>query len=100
MNFLPDNSLVGGLDFQHNWLNRKYFVDAKSFFSKVNGSTYGNICICKQIQGIYFSVHDAEHLEFNPDLTSLQGWGGEFSGGKRSGKFRLTGYIGLALARC
>ena len=30
-------------------------------------------------------------MDYNSELTSLQGWGGVLSGGKRSGKFRLTG---------
>jgi hypothetical protein len=41
-----------------------------------------------------YQREDADHLEYNSNLTSLQGWGGEVSGGKRSGKFRLTGNVG------
>lgn len=92
LNFLPDNSLVGGVDFEHNWLNRKYFMAFKSFFSNINGSTTA-ISELQTDPRHYFQRPDAEHLTFNPDLTSLQGWGGEFSGGKRSGKFRLTGTL-------
>lgn len=92
LNFLPDNSLVGGVDFEHNWLNRKYFISYKSFFSKVNGSTTA-ISNLQTNSRHYFQRPDAEHLEFDSNLTSLQGWGGEFSGGKRSGKFRLTGTL-------
>ena len=92
LEFLPDNSLVGGIDFQHNWLNRKYFVDVKSFFSKVNGETT-SISELQRNSRHYFQRTDADHLTFDPDKTSLQGWGGQVSGGKRSGKFRIEGSL-------
>ncbi len=92
LEFLPDNSLVGGLDFQHNWLNRKYFVDFKGFFSRVNGSEEA-ISDLQLNSRHYFQRADAPHLTFNENLTYLQGWGGEVRGGKRSGKFRLVGSL-------
>lgn len=92
LEFLPDNSLVGGIDFLHNWMNRKYFIDLKSFFSKINGSTTA-ISSLQTNSRHYFQREDASHLEFNPELTSLQGWGGEISGGKRSGSLRLVGKL-------
>ncbi len=92
LEFLPDNSLVGGLDFEHNWLNRKYFVSAKSFFSKVNGSEIAISRLQRSSRHLY-QREDAEHLEYNNELTTLKGWGGEIRGGKRSGKFRLIGEL-------
>ncbi len=64
LEFLPDNSVVGGLDFEHNWLNRKYFLSAKSFFSKVNGSEKS----ISRLQGSsrhLYQREDADHLEYN-----------------------------------
>lgn len=90
LEFLPEKSLVAGLDFEHNWLNRKYFVNAKSFYSKINGSETAISKLQRSSQHLY-QREDADHLEYNSQLTSLQGWGGEVNGGKRSGKFRLTG---------
>ncbi len=92
LEYLPQNSTVGGLDFQHNWLNRKYFIDAKSFFSRVSGSSEA-ITLLQRNSRHLFQRKDADHLNFNPDLTTLEGWGGEIRGGKRSGKFRLTGSV-------
>ena len=90
LEFLPSSSLAGGLDFQHNWKNRKYFVDAKAFFSQVKGSeeAIGKLQLSPQH---YFQRVDAEHLSYDPDKTLLAGNGGELKGGKRSGKFRATG---------
>lgn len=92
LEFLPDNSFVGGFDFEHNWLNRKYFVSAKNFFSKVKGSEVAISRLQRSSQHLY-QRDDADHLEYNSELTSLKGWGGELRGGKRSGKFRLTGKL-------
>lgn len=92
LDFLADNSTVGGLDFEHNWKNRKYFVNAKSFFSKINGSESA-ISRLQRSSRHNYQREDAEHLEYNNTLTSLSGWGGDVSGGKRSGKFRLTGEL-------
>lgn len=92
LEFLSDNALVGGLDFEHNWLNRKYFLSGKSFFSKINGSEEAVSSLQTSSRHLY-QREDANHLEFKPTLTSLEGWGGEIAGGKRSGKFRLTGEL-------
>ncbi len=90
LDFLADNSTVGGIDFEHNWKNRKYFVNFKSFYSQINGSTSA-ISNLQLNSRHYFQRTDADHLKYNKDLTRLEGWGGEISGGKRSGKLRLTG---------
>jgi len=74
---------------EHNWLNRKYFVDFKGFFSQVNGSKTA-ITRLQQSPAHYFQRLDASHLNFDPERTSLSGFGGKFDIGKRSGKFRTT----------
>lgn len=92
LDFLPDNSTVGGIDFEHNWLKRKYYISGKSFFSNINGKENAISNLQRSSRHLYQRA-DANHLDYNSDLTSLQGWGGEVSGGKRSGKFRLTGKL-------
>ncbi len=92
LEFLPDNSLVGGLDFEHNWQNRKYYVAAKSFYSTINGSEEA-ISLLQRNPRHYYHREDAEHLAFDSTLTNLDGWGGEISGGKRSGKFHVLGEL-------
>jgi hypothetical protein len=82
--------LVTGLDFEHNWLNRKYFISTKGFYSNINGSE-NSIARLQRSSRHLFQREDAGHLEYDPELTVLQGWGGEMSGGKRSGKFRAIG---------
>ena len=92
LEFMPDNSITGGIDFQHNWLNRKYFVDFKSFFSRVNGTPEAISSLQLNSRHL-FQRPDAGHLTFDEEKTSLDGWGGTASGGKRSGKFRLIGTL-------
>ena len=92
LEFLSEKSLVAGLDFEHNWLNRKYFINAKSFYSKIDGSETAISKLQRSSQHLY-QREDADHLDYDSQLTSLQGWGGELNGGKRSGKFRLTGKL-------
>ncbi len=90
--FLPNSSTVAGFDFQHNWKNRKYYINLKSFYSEVSGNE-SVISGLQRSSRHYFHRADADHLEYDPTTTSLKGWGGELSGGKRSGKFRAIGTV-------
>ncbi len=92
LEFLPDNSQVGGIDFEHNWKNRKYYIAAKSFASQINGSEE-SIDLLQRNSRHYFQREDADHLEYDPYRTSLSGWGGDISGGKRSGKLLVSGEL-------
>ena len=92
LEYLPDKALAGGVDFQHNWLNRKYFIDVKSFASHVGGTEDAITRLQLNSRHLYQRT-DASHLELNDSLTFMQGWGGEIRGGKRSGKLRLIGSL-------
>ena len=88
LKFLSDNSLTGGIDFQHFWKERKYYVDFKGFASKVSGSEQ-SIAKLQLDPRHQFQRKDAKHLEYKDGMTSLEGWGGQLSGGKIGGKLRL-----------
>jgi len=90
--FLSNSAMSGGLDFQHNWKNRKYFVDYKGFFSDIRGDEEA-ISRLQRSPVHYFQRVDADHLEYDPTKTSLSGHGGFLSGGKRSGRFRAVGSL-------
>ncbi len=92
LEFLPSSSLVGGIDFQHNWKKRKYFIDMKGFFSDVKGSEEAISSLQRSSQH-YYHREDADHLDYDPSKTKLAGHGGEIEGGKRSGKFRAIGNL-------
>jgi len=92
LEFLSNSALAGGLDFQHNWKNRKYFVDFKGVFSDIQGEK--DAISRLQTSSVHFyQREDAGHLEYDTDLTNLSGWGGLLSGGKRSGKLRAIGSL-------
>jgi hypothetical protein len=92
LQFLSNSALTGGIDFQHNWKKRKYFLDFKSFFSDIRGEKEA-ISRLQQSSVHFYQREDADNLEFNPERTYLSGWGGLLKGGKRSGKFRATGSL-------
>ncbi|HKJ42875.1 MAG TPA: DUF5916 domain-containing protein [Sunxiuqinia sp.] len=90
LSFLPSSATVGGLDLQHNWATRKYFLNMKSFYSRVAGSEEA-ISDLQLASQHYFQRPDATHLHFDPTRTSLEGHGGQVKGGKRSGRFNAIG---------
>jgi len=92
LKFLSNSALSGGIDFQHNWMKRKYFIDFKGFFSDIRGEKDAIIRL-QQSPVHFYQRTDADYLEFDPDRTSLSGWGGLLQGGKRSGKFRAIGSL-------
>ena len=92
LNFLSNSALAGGIDFQHNWKKRKYFVDCKGFFSDINGDKAAISRL--QLSSVHFYQRaDADHLDYDPERTSMSGWGGSLQGGKRSGKLRIVGTL-------
>lgn len=89
---LPSESYTGGADLLHNWRNRKYYVDVKTFFSGLSGSPEAMTNLQLSPIHLYQRV-DASHLSVDESATHLSGWGGEVSGGKQSGKFRAIGNL-------
>ena len=64
LNFLPSASLVGGLDLQHNWKQRKYFLNMKGFYSRVSGSEEA-ISDLQLAPQHYFQRPGASHLNYD-----------------------------------
>jgi len=92
LKFLANSTLAGGIDFQHNWKKRKYFVDFKGIFSNIDGDKEAISRL--QLSPVhYFQRMDADYLNYDSERTSLSGWGGMLKGGKRSGRFRATGSL-------
>ena len=89
LGFLPNSSYTGGVDLEHNWFNRKYFIDFKGFFSQVNGSREA-ITRLQESTAHYYQREDAPHLSLDTGRTNLSGLGGMVNVGKRSGKLRIT----------
>jgi len=91
LEFLRESAYTGGIDFRHNWKERKYYATGKFTFSTVNGSPEAIENTQTSLTHLFQRV-DAGHVEVDPTLTSLSGTGGSFEIGGRSdnGKWRYN----------
>jgi hypothetical protein len=93
LKFLHDSAYAGGLDFAHSWSNRNYSLSFSLVFSRVAGAPQA-LERTQKSPVHYFQRPDAEHLEVDPNRTSLSGHGGSFNIGKVGGG-RLNFLMGL-----
>lgn len=93
LEWLHKAAYSGGIDFTHNWNERKYFVSGKALMSRVEGSKEA-ISNTQLSSERFFQRPDNDHTEYDPDRTSLTGTGGQAMIGKNSGD--LVGNIGVA----
>ena len=75
---------TGGIDFQHNWKNREYFLDGNIIMSHVLGSPEAIENTQRSITRL-FQRTDAKHVSVDPTRTSLTGTGGRIELGKAGG---------------
>lgn len=93
LEFLHKDAYSGGINFSHQWNNKNYFLTAKTFFSRVNGTTEA-ILRTQKAPARYFQRPDASHLSVDTSLTSLTGTGGSLSIGKGGdGHWRYMGFV-------
>ncbi len=84
LQFLHSHAYSGGLDFKHNWKDRKYYAEGSAIFSHVRGSSEAITATQNSLTHLFQRV-DASHVEVDPTKTSLSGTGGRFEIGKGSG---------------
>ncbi|MHA7055959.1 DUF5916 domain-containing protein [Aquimarina sp. M1] len=84
LNFLRKSAYTGGLDFRHNWKERKYFIEGNLVTSHVEGSKEAIEATQNELTHLFQRV-DASHVEVDPNRTSLTGTGGKLIGGKSGG---------------
>ncbi len=82
--FLHSSAYVAGLDFNHMWSNREWFVTGTLTGSSVRGSEEA-ILRTQRSPARYWQRPDAHHVKLDPTRTGLQGWRGSLSAGKNSG---------------
>jgi hypothetical protein len=93
LNILNKAALTGGLDFKHQWKNRKYYVAGNIITSKISGSKEA-ILDAQLGHRRYFQRVDADHVEVDSTRTSLSGHGGNLQFGRAGGKnFNFEGGI-------
>ncbi|WP_438972992.1 DUF5916 domain-containing protein [Polaribacter sp.] len=83
-NELHKAAYSGGIDFQHNWNNRAYYIDGNVIMSHVLGSTEA-ITETQTALRHNFQRTDATHVSVDPNKTSLTGTGGRVEIGKNGG---------------
>ncbi len=92
IDYLHDAAYTGGIDFEYEFLDRKYGIETSLSFSNVSGDTIA-IQRTQKSSSRYFNRVDADHLNYDTDLTSLSGYSFKSVVMKNTGHFR--GAIGL-----
>ncbi len=85
LDFLHTAAYTAGLDFQHNWKERTWYVAGNAEFSDVKGKPI-SITETQTSSARYFQRPDAKYLSVDSSLTSLSGYGGTVKFGKSSKK--------------
>ncbi len=83
LEFLSRNALAGGLDFQHYWHGREFYIDARLMGSRITGSMEA-ITSLQKSSARYFQRPGASYLGYDTTRTDLNGHGGRFKIGKLS----------------
>lgn len=85
LDFLHSAAYTAGLDFQHSWKDRTWYVAGNAEFSDVKGSRL-SIFDTQTSSARYYQRPDAKYLSVDSSLTSLGGYGGTVKFGKSSKK--------------
>lgn len=84
LNSLRKSAYSGGLDFRHNWKDRKFYIEGNFVTSHVEGSKEAIEETQNELTHLFQRV-DADHVRVDPNRTSLTGTGGKLTGGKSGG---------------
>lgn len=89
VSFLHKQAYTGGIDFNHNWNDRKYYLSGRGIVSRVNGSPEAISRTQTSLTHLFQRV-DASHVAVDPTKTSLTGSGGNFEIGRGRGEWRYN----------
>ncbi len=81
LDFLHRSAFTGGVDFQHQWNNRDWFVGGNIIMSRVQGSPEAIQNTQESIAHLFQRV-DADYLQVDEERTSLTGTAGNVQIGK------------------
>ena len=85
LDFLHSSAYTAGLDFQHHWKERTWYVAGNAEFSNVKGKPV-SITETQTSSARYYQRPDAKYLSVDSSLTSLSGYGATVKLGKSSKK--------------
>lgn len=93
LNFLHANAYSGGVNLMHQWNNKNYYINFKSYISRVEGSKEA-ILNTQTASARYFQRPDASHVSVDSSRTNLTGYGGLLNFGKGGdGHWRFAGFV-------
>ena len=92
--FLHSSAYVAGLDFNHMWKNREWFVTGTLTGSTVRGSEEA-ILRTQRSSARYWQRPDASHVSLDPTRTRMDVWRGSLSAGRRSKRYRRSHRVDL-----
>lgn len=85
LDYLPISAYTGGLDFQHSWKERTWYVAGNAEFSNIHGKETA-ILNLQTSSARYYQRPDANYLSVDSSLTTLSGYGGTVKFGRGSQK--------------
>lgn len=85
LDYLPTEAYTAGLDFQHNWKQRTWYVSGNAEFSSINGKQAA-LMSTQTSSARYYQRPDAKYLSVDSTLTSLPGYGSTVKFGRSSQK--------------
>lgn len=93
LEYLHSEAYTGGFDFSHQWKDKTYFVNFKTVFSQVKGTSEA-ILTSQESSMRYFQRPDASHVSIDSSRTSLTGSGGDLMIGKQAkGRWRYALFL-------
>ncbi len=85
LDFLHSSAYTAGIDFQHNWKERTWYIAGNAEFSDVKGKPL-SILNTETSSAHYYQRPDQNYLSVDSSLTHLSGYGGTVKFGKTSKK--------------
>ncbi len=85
LNYLPSAAYTGGIDFQHSWKERTWYLAGNAEFSHIRGDEEAIINL-QRSSARYYQRPDANYLSVDSSLKSLSGYGGTVKFGRGSQK--------------
>ena len=82
---LHRSAYVGGVDFEHAWADRQWTLSGVGSVSRVAGDA-ARISRTQRASARYYQRPDADHLDFDGEATSLDGYFAEMSLARTSGE--------------
>jgi hypothetical protein len=84
---LRESATTGGIDAYTSFRDRSWILEGTAVGSRVGGSAEA-MAITQRSPSRYYQRPDAEHVHFDPNRTSLTGWGGRAMLSKATGLWR------------